>query len=193
MPTPSITMRKLKEILRLKYGAKLSHRQIARSLSISASVVSRYANRASQLDISQWPLPEGWDDAMLSREFLKTTVAPKKYALPDWADAHKQLRSKTMTLQLLWEEYAERNSDGHYSYNHYCRLYKAWNKTMTPSMRQVHKAGEKLFIDYCGPTMDIVDPDSGEIRTAQIFVATMGLQVTPMLKQPGLRGLRTGS
>ncbi|MGR5165483.1 IS21 family transposase [Vibrio owensii] len=174
MPTPSITMRKLKEILRLKYGAKLSHRQIARSLSISASVVSRYANRASQLGISQWPLPEGWDDATLNREFLKTTVTPKKYASPDWADVHKQLRSKTMTLQLLWEEYAERNSDGHYSYNHYCRLYKAWSKTMSPSMRQVHKAGERLFIDYCGPTMDVVDPDSGEVRTAQIFVATMG-------------------
>lgn len=121
MPTPSITMRKLKEILRLKYGAKLSHRQIARSLSISPSVVSRYANRAAQLGIAQWPLPDEWDDATLSREFLKTTVTPKKYALPDWADVHKQLHSKTMTLQLLWEEYTERHSDGHYSYNHYCR------------------------------------------------------------------------
>lgn len=96
-------------------------------------------------------------------------MTPKKYASPDWADAHKQLRSKTMTLQILWEEYAERNSD-----DHYCRLYKAWSKTMAPSMRQVHEAGEKLFIDYCSPTMDIVDPDSGEVRTAQIFVATMG-------------------
>lgn len=174
MPRQSIIMRKLKEILRLKYGAKLSHRQIGRSLSISPSVVSRYANRASQLDITQWPLPKGWDDATLNREFLKTTVIPKKYALPDWADVHKQLRSKTVTLQLLWEEYAERHHDGYYSYNHYCRLYKTWNKSMNPSMRQVHKAGEKLFIDYCSPTMNIINPDTGEVRTAQIFVATLG-------------------
>ena len=165
MPTPSITMRKLQEILRLKYDAKLSHRQIARSLSISASVALGMLTEPHNLVFPNG-LPEGWDDATLNREFLKTTVTPKKYASPDWADVHKQLRSKTMTLQLLWEEYAERNSDGHYSYNHYCRLYKAWNKTTTPSMRQVHKAGEKLFIDYCGPTMDVVDPDSGEIRTA---------------------------
>lgn len=174
MPTPSITMRKLKEILRLKYGAKLSHRQIARSLSISASVVSRYANRAAQLGIAEWPLPDEWDDVTLSRAFLKTNITTKKYALPNWVEVHQQLSNKTVTLLTQWEEYAERHSDGYYSYNHYCRLYKAWRKTTNPSMRQVHKAGEKLFIDYCGPTMKIINPDTGKVSTAQIFVATMG-------------------
>lgn len=174
MPTVPISMRKLKEILRLKYGAGLSHRQIGRSLAISPSVISRYANRAAQLGIKQWPLPPEWDDAALHRAFLQTQVKMKKHSLPDWATVHKELRNKCVTLQLLWEEYGERNPGGSYSYNHYYRMYREWLKTTSPSMRQIHKAGEKLFIDYCGPTVDITNPDTGEIRTAQIFVAVLG-------------------
>lgn len=174
MPTVPLSMRKLKEILRLKYDAQLSHRQIARSLAFSPSVVSRYANRAVQLGVKQGPLPPDWDDAALHRAFIHTPVKMKKHTLPDWATVHKELRSKIMTLQLLWEEYTERHPGGSYSYNHYCRLYREWLKTVTPSMRQVHKAGEKLFVDYCGPTLDILNPDTGEVRTAQVFVAVMG-------------------
>ncbi|AVL16943.1 Transposase for insertion sequences IS1326/IS1353 [Enterobacter hormaechei] len=174
MPTAPISMRKLKEILRLKYGAGLSHRQIGRSLAISPSVVSRYANRAAQLGIKQWPLPAEWDDAALMHTFLQTQVKMKKHSLPDWATVYKELRNKCVTLQLLWEEYGERNPGGSYSYNHYCRMYREWLKTTSPSMRQVHKAGEKLFVDYCGPTVDITNPDTGEIRTAQIIVAVLG-------------------
>lgn len=159
MPTVPISMRKLKEILRLKYGTGLSHRQIGRSLAISPSVVSRYANRAAQLGIKQWPLPPEWDDVALHLAFLQTQVKMKKHSLPDWATVHKELRNKCVTLQLLWEEYGERNPGGSYSYNHYCRMYREWLKTTSPSMRQVHKAGEKLFIDYCGPTVDITNPD----------------------------------
>src|SRR5699024_12688862 len=82
MPTVPISMRKLKEILRLKYGVGLSHRQIGRSLAISPSVVSRYANRAAQLGIKQWPLPTGWDDTKLKHAFLQTQVKMKKHSLP---------------------------------------------------------------------------------------------------------------
>lgn len=174
MPTAPISMRKLKEILRLKYGAKLTHRQIANSLSISPSSVSTYANRAAQLDISCWPLDESWDDARLKREFLRTKVQPKALRVPDWDQVKKQLSDKTLTLQLLWEEYAEQQSEGHYSYNHYCRLYKAWLKSQRLSMRQHHNAGEKLFVDYCGPSIPIVNPQTGEFRKAQVFVAVMG-------------------
>src|SRR5699024_4693944 len=88
MPTVPISMRKLKEILRLKYGVGLSHRQIGRSLAISPSVVSRYANRAAQLGIKQWPLPTGWDDTKLKHAFLQTQVKMKKHSLPDWATVH---------------------------------------------------------------------------------------------------------
>lgn len=124
MPTAPISMRKLKEILRFKYGAELSHRQIGRSLAISPSAVSRYANRAAQLGIKQWPLPAEWDDAALKHAFLQTQVKMKKHSLPDWATVHKELRNKCVTLQLLWEEYGERNPGGSYSYNHYCRMYR---------------------------------------------------------------------
>lgn len=167
-------MRKLKEILRLKYGAKLSHRQIAASLSISASSVSTYANRAAQLGMVDWPLDPQWDDASLKRAFFTTQVKPRQYALPDWPSVQQSLRCKTLTLQLLWEEYAQANPQGHYSYNHFCRQYRQWLSTQRLSMRQQHKAGEKLFVDYCGPTIDIVDRRTGELRSAQVFVAVMG-------------------
>ena len=174
MPTAPISMRKLKEILRLKYGANLTHRQIAKSLSISPSSVSTYANRAAQLGITSWPLDDTWDDSKLTRAFFATKVQPKQYYLPDWLTVKQGLRCKTMTLLLLWQEYAEQHPEGHYSYNHYCRQYKAWLKTQKLSMRQHHKAGEKLFVDYCGPTIPIVNPRTGESRTAQVFVAVMG-------------------
>jgi transposase len=174
MPTAPITMRKLKEILRLKYSCQLSHRQIARSLSVSSGTVSNYVNRATQLGISSWPIPDKWDDAALNQSFFNTKIQRHQLVLPDWSVVHQELKHKTMTLLLLWDEYVERHPDSHYSYNHYCRLYKSWLKCQKPSMRQNHKAGEKLFVDYCGPTMKIVDPNTGEYRTAQVFVAVMG-------------------
>ncbi len=174
MPTAKISMRKLKEILRLKYGAKLTHRQIAKSLSISPSSVSTYANRAAQLGLTQWPLPSDIDDAALKRDFFNTTTKPKQFALPNWLTIKEELTSKTMTLLLLWQEYSEQHPEGHYSYNHFCRQYKAWLGKQRLSMRQQHRAGEKLFVDYCGPTMSIVNPQTGEVRTAQVFVAVMG-------------------
>lgn len=174
MPTAPISMCNLKDILRLKYGCNLKHRQIASSLSISSGSVSNYATRAAQLGITSWPLSDKWDDKTLSQAFFKTKVQPKKKAIPDWSVMHQELKHKTMTLLLLWDEYIDRHPEGFYSYNHFCRLYKAWHKTQKLSMRQNHKAGEKLFVDYCGPKMSIVDPDTGEIRTAEIFVAVMG-------------------
>ena len=174
MPTVPVSMRKLKEILRLKYACGMSHRQIASSLAVSPSTVSNYANRASQLGITAWPLPECWTEPALRAAFLHTQVTPKPMALPDWAMVHQELKAKTVTLQRLWEEYSERHPAGHYSYNHYCRLYRAWLQCQRPSMRQSHKAGEKLFVDYCGPTVPVIDAETGEVRTAQVFVAVLG-------------------
>lgn len=174
MATVHISMRKLKEILRLKYGCLLSHRQIAKSLSISASVVSTYSARAASLGITSWPLSDEWNDESLQRAFLNSKPRPKQFAIPDWAVLQQELRPKIMTLLMLWQEYVERHPEGAYSYNHFCRQYKTWLKCQKPSMRQNHKAGEKLFVDYCGPTMNITDPSTGECRTAQVFVAVMG-------------------
>jgi transposase len=154
--------------------------QIALSLHISSSTVSYYLNRAAQLDIMTWPLSESWDDVTLERAFLSTRAVSKTRhkPLPDWAVLHQELKQpgqKGVTLELLWQEYAERNNGAHYSYNHFCRLYKEWASVLQPSMRQTHIAGEKLFVDYCGQTMPIVDPHTGEILyRAQVFVAVLG-------------------
>jgi transposase len=153
----------------------MSHRQMAKSLSVSTSIVSVYSVRATSLGIVSWPLPDKWDDESLERAFFKKQTQPKKYALPDWPVIHQELRPKTMTPLLLWGKYADRHAEGHYSYNHFCRLYKAWRKCQKLSMRQTHKAGEKLFVDYCGPTMNIIDPTTGEYRTAQVFVRHEGI------------------
>ena len=179
MSARPITVRKLKEILRLKYQAQLAHRQIALSLHISPSTVSYYLNRAAQLGIQAWPLDALWDDVSLARAFINTRVTPNPHLkpIPNWAKLHQELKKpgqKGVTLELLWQEYAERHPGSHYSYNHFCRLYKAWAALLQPSMRQTHIAGEKLFVDYCGQTMPIVDPHTGEILyRAQIFVAVL--------------------
>ena len=180
MSARPITVRKLKEILRLKFQAQLAHRQIALSLHISPSTVSYYLNRAAQLGILTWPLSESWDDVSLARAFLNTRAVhnTQHKPTPNWALLHQELKKtgqKGVTLELLWQEYAERHSGSHYSYNHFCRLYKEWAALLQPSMRQTHIAGEKLFVDYCGQTMPIVDPHTGEILyRAQIFVAVLG-------------------
>ena len=175
MPAEAISMRKLKEILRLKYEAKLAHRKIAKSLSISPGTVSIYVQRASLMGIHSWPLSGEWDDIRLHREFLRTKHSPRTaIVLPDWVQFHQELKRKGVTKQLLWQEYTERHPNNHYSYPQLCRHYKQWLRVLQPSMRQTHIAGEKLFIDYCGPTIPIVNPDTGECRFAQVFVAVFG-------------------
>lgn len=175
MPAEPISMRKLKEILRLKYEAKLSNRKIGVSLSISPGTVSTYINRAKLIGIEGWPLPTQWDDVKLNKHFLQTKIQPRTaIPLPNWLVFHSQLKTKGVTKQLLWQEYVERNADNHYSYPQMCRIFKEWLSRQQPSMRQTHQYGEKLFIDYCGPTIPIVNPETGECRGAQVFVAVMG-------------------
>ena len=175
MPAEPITMRKLKEILRLKYQAKLSNRKIGASLSISPGTVSTYINRAKLIGIEEWPLPTQWDDVKLNKHFLQTKIQPRTaIPLPNWLVFQPQLKKKGVTKQLLWQEYVERHADNHYSYPQMCRIFKQWLSRQQPSMRQTHQYGEKLFIDYCGPTIPIVNPETGEYRGAQVFVALMG-------------------
>lgn len=175
MPAEPISMRKLKEILRLKYESKLSNRKIGTSLSISPGTVSAYINRAKLMGIESWPLPEDWDDIKLSKQFLQTKITPRtKIPLPNWSTFYNELKKKGVTKQLLWQEYVERNPHNHYSYQQLCRLYKKWLSCQQPSMRQTHLYGEKLFIDYCGPTIPIVNPNTGEFKCVQVFVAVMG-------------------
>jgi transposase len=166
-------MRKIEEILRLKFEVGLTHRAIAKSCGVSTSTVSEYVTHARAAGLS-WPLPEG-----LKPEQLRAKLFPSKGASgreippPDWPYVHKELKRKGVTLSLLWIEYRQEHPDG-YGYSQFCHRYREWKKPLNPTMRQKHKAGEKLFVDYAGQTVPVVDPDTGEVRAAEIFVATLG-------------------
>ncbi len=168
-------MRKTKEVLRLKHELGLSNRQIARSCSISPETVGKVLRRAETAGIT-WPLPEGTSNPRLE-EFLfgkKTLFSGAKRPLPDMDYIHRELRSsKIVTLQLLWEEYRSEHPNG-YQLTQFCEYYSRWKKTLHPTMRLNHKAGEKMFVDWAGPTIPIVDPLTGKSSPASLYVAVLG-------------------
>lgn len=174
MSARRLSMRKISEILRLKWECGLSNRRIARSCSIGRTTVAEYLSRAAAAGLS-WPLPAEMDEAMLERLLFPppTLVAPSDRLLPDWSQVHTELRRKGVTLQLLWEEYKAKAPQG-YQYSRFCEMYRTWRGKLSLWMRQEHKAGEKLFVDYCGQTMPVVDPSTGEVRQSQVFVAVLG-------------------
>ena len=168
-------MRIIKDILRLKFDSNLSQRQISRSLNIGLGTVSLHLKRVQKSTLS-WPLPDGMSDIELERILFPGQLATARgnYVEPDYPAMHKELKQKGVTKQLLWEEYKQVHKEDGYQYSQYCQRYRDWVLTLKRSMRQVHKAGEKLFIDYCGPTISITNPDTGEVYQAQVFVATWG-------------------
>jgi transposase len=93
--------------------------------------------------------------------------------VPDWTDVHQQLKRKDVTLRLVWEEYKQNHPEG-LQYSQFCKRYRAWCGTLDLPMRQQHKAGEKMFVDFCGQTVPVTDRATGEIHEAQIFVAVLG-------------------
>jgi transposase len=174
MAQERLTMRKIREVLRLRWECGLTHRAIARSCSISHSTVGEYLQRAEAAGL-RWPIPAGLDEETLFRLLFPTPSHPssKSIPCPDWSLIHTELRRKSVTLRLLWVEYREASPDG-YGYSQFCELYRRWAKRLQPSMRLSHRGGEKLFVDYAGQTVPIVDPHTGEVRQAQIFVAVLG-------------------
>lgn len=175
MSMKRLSMRKIKEVLRLSFEAKMSSREIGRSLSISHPTVLTYLSRARAEGL-YWPLPEGFSDAALERLLSSPPPAsssPSGRPHPDWAEIHQELKRKGVTLQLLWEEYRENDPSG-YQRSQFCNLYRQFAKKLDLSLRQIHRAGEKLFVDYAGQTVPVIDPLTGEIRSAQIFVAVLG-------------------
>ncbi len=173
MAATRLSMRRIKDVLRLQ-AAGLSRRQLAKSCGIARSTVAEYLKRAEAAGLS-WPLPESLDDTELEKRLFPppVTVPAEQRAVPDWAVVHRELKSPGVTLQLLWDEYKEANPEG-FQYSWFCEHYRAWQGRVDVVMRQDHRAGEKLFVDYAGKTMDIVDRDSGEVRDAQIFAAVLG-------------------
>lgn len=168
-----IALPKILDVLRLQAETDLSERSIARSLFISHGTVSNIIERAKAANLT-WPLPPDLDDTALEAMlFPKTRGRPKKWNEPDWESIYRESKKKGVTLQLLWTEYKSQHPDG-YQYSQFCERFRQWKKTLQLSLRQEHRAGEKLFIDYAGPTLPVVDPETGEIRDAQLFVSTFG-------------------
>jgi transposase len=167
-------MRKIREVLRLKFECKLSERAIARSCRIARSTVAEYLHRAEAAGLS-WPLPAELDEAALFRLLFPTREPSNSRTIPcpDWSVIHTELHKKSVTLRLLWVEYREDHPDG-YGYSQFCEHYRQWAKRLKPSMRITHIGGEKAFVDYAGQTVPIVNPETGEVRQAQVFVGVLG-------------------
>lgn len=168
-------MRKIREILRLKYDCNRSIREISKSCGVGRGTVGDYLHRAKAAGFG-WPLPDELSDTALEqRLFPSSTPGIKKSRfIPDFQEVHKELQSKKhVTLNLLWQEYKEKHPDG-YQYSWFCHSYRDWAAHLDVVMRHEHRAGEKLFVDYAGQTIEIVDCETGEIHNAQIFVAVLG-------------------
>jgi transposase len=168
-------MRRVREILRLKHEAAATDRVIARSLGIARSTVGLTLERVAAAGL-RWPLPSTLTDRVLEAMLYSnrgSRPGGRRKTEPDWASVHHELRRPGVTLMLLWEEYRQREPGG-YGYSRWCELYRAWEGRLSPTMRQSHPAGERLFVDYAGQTVDVIDGATGETRAAQIFVAAMG-------------------
>ena len=181
-------------MLRLS-AAGMSKRKIATSLGVSATAARDCIWRARRAGLT-WPLPEDVTD-----EALEVRLYPpprgggqgSSAAARTWAAVHRELRRPGVTLQLLWEEHRAVHPDG-YGYSRYCELYRAWEGRLSPTMRQSHVAGERMFVDYAGTTLEVIEPSTGETMTAQLFIAVLGASNwTPMPRPPGRRACPIGS
>jgi len=169
-------MRKIKEVLRLHYEQKLGQRQIARSTNVSQSTVHEYLSRAQTSGLA-WPLGEDWDEARLQATLFPPAPAsgkPAQHPVPDFAALRQQReKHRELTLELLWEEYREQHPGG-YSYSRFCHLYRRWKKRQDVVLRQEHRPGEKLFLDWAGATIAIHHAD-GAVIQAPLFVSALGV------------------
>jgi transposase len=171
-------MRKLREVLRLRYELKLGYQQIGRSCSIGVSTVHKYLKRAEATGVT-WPLPEDWDEArveavLFPRPDAAVVEKPTARTVPDLARIHEELqKNKHVTLQLLWDEYRQANPEG-YRYSRFCYLYQRWRSKLDVVLRQEHKAGEKMFVDWAGARIPVYDRHTGGVWQASLFVAALG-------------------
>jgi transposase len=164
-------MRKTREVLRLKLELGRSHREIARTLGMGVGTVSECVARARAAGID-WAAAETLDDVALESRLYPSKKTTGR-ALPDPAYLDKELRRPGVTLKLLHEEYLGQHADG-YGYTQFCEAYRDWCRRRQVTMRQVHRAGDKLFVDYAGKKPSIVDPRTGERTEVELFVAVLG-------------------
>ncbi len=173
MSREGLSMRKVREVLRLRLGVGLSVRQVADSCKVSVGTVTEYEKRVRAAGLG-WPLPEGLDDSALERIVrLKEGDYRHNRPLPDASYLISEMKRPHVTLHLLWLEYRESCPDG-YGYTQFCHYYNQAKAKADLVLRQEHRAGEKLFTDYAGDTLKLVSPKTGEIKPVYIFVASLG-------------------
>lgn len=173
MANKRLAMRRILEVFRLVFDCKLSHRKTAASLGMNPSTVDDYIRRANAAGLT-WPLSPEMDDATLEALLFPGQVSSKiSRPDPDFIWIHEQLKQPGVNLSLLWYEYREKCADG-YQYSAFCNHYRRWLAQHTLSMRQVHVAGEKTFSDFAGTKIPVVDPATGEVRYAHLFVTALG-------------------
>jgi len=168
-------MRQVREVLRLR-TAGVGLNEIARRVGVAPSTIRLTLKRLTTAGLS-WPLPAEMTDSALETALFAvagTKQGHRRDVEPDWAEIHRELKRKHVTLTMLWDEYIERCPEG-YRYSRFCELYRSWASRLSVTMRQAHLGGDKLFVDYAGDTVPvIVDRLTGQVRPAQIFVAVMG-------------------
>ncbi len=174
MAAERLPMRKLREIVRLKLQAGQSGRAIARRCALSPSTASEYLGRIALARLA-WPLPpELDDDAALERLLFPDEGHPvSNRPEPDWIYVHRELQRRHVTKQLLWQEYKEATPGG-LQYSQFCDRYLRWARPLSATMRQAHRAGEKAFIDFSGSGLDVVNPLTGELQKAVLFLTVLG-------------------
>lgn len=174
MPTGRLNMRRIRDVLRLKFSQGLSERDIAASLGIGKGSVGTYIRRTQSAQLG-WPLPEGLDDDSLELLLFPASQVPPdlERPIPDWVVIDRELRRPGVTRLLLWDEYRAIYPAG-FAYTWFCTHYEAWKGRVRPTMRQTHVGGEKVFVDFAGDTIDVVNPATGEIISMKLFVAAMG-------------------
>lgn len=173
MPAERLSMRKVREVLRLKHALGMSYRKISAATGVGKTQAAEYVLRAAAAGIS-WPVSDGIDDVELDRRLFPAAgdSTPARPAI-DGPKISQELKRRGVTLALLWQEYLAEHPNG-YSYTRFCELYGAWKQCISPTMRQTHVAGEKLFVDWAGDTIGVIDPATGAERRARIFVAALG-------------------
>ena len=187
-------MRKIEEVLRLHFARGRSNREISEVIRVSPTTVGDYLRRARAAGII-WPLPDGMTESTLEALLFPPHPSPRmKRPEPDWAIIHRELGRKGVTLELLWQEFREQHPDG-FQYSAFCQHYRAFAHALPVTLRKSHTPGEELFVDYSGQTIGIIDPRTGEIKQAQIFVAVLGVSSYTFVEATWTQGLAdwTGS
>lgn len=189
MAQERLAMRDVYRILQLHFEQKKSGRSIANAVGYGRTTIQGYLERAKQAGFTNWSQISGLSEEMLDQKlgFKKAAVfgvAPLRHpllAMPDWSQLHKEMSKPHVTLALLWTEYRESGSENTYGYTQFCEHYKRWTRKLSVVMRQVHKAGEKSFVDYCDGLW-LVDPETGIRKQTQLFVGCL-VQVHLLLQR----------